>query len=280
MSVRRTGAPLGTRREIKNLNSFKHIVQAADYEINWQIDELEDGRAIEQATILFNPDTGETRAMRTKEDAHDYRYFPDPDLPPLVIAPEWVARVKGEMPELPGALAARFQAEHGLPAYDAAMMTASRATADYFLAAVAAGGAAKPVANWIMGEISKRLSADAADFLPPPLGPALHAPMTGRLQDGTISNNAARQVFDALWSGEGTDVDAVIEARGLKQMNDSGALEKIIDEVMAANAKSVEDYRAGKEKAFGALVGQAMKATKGKANPAQVNEMLKRKLAG
>ncbi len=280
VSVRRPGAPFGTRREIKNLNSFRFLQQAIVFEVNWQIDQIEDGYAIQQATVLFDPDTGETRMMRTKEDAHDYRYFPDPDLPPLVIAPEWVARVKGEMPELPGALAARFQAEHGLPAYDAAMMTASRATADYFLAAVAAGGAAKPVANWIMGEISKRLNADGGDIVSAPVGPALLGAMIGRIQDGTISNNAARQVFDALWSGEGTDVDAVIEARGLKQMNDSGALEKIIDEVMAANAKSVEDYRAGKEKAFGALVGQAMKATKGKANPAQVNEMLKRKLAG
>ena len=280
VSVRRPGQPFGTRREIKNLNSFRFLQQAIDFEVNWQIDQVEDGYEIVQATVLFDPDTGETRMMRTKEDAHDYRYFPDPDLPPLVIAPEWVERVRGEMPELPAALAERLQAEHGLPAYDAAMMTASRATADYFLAAVAACGAPKPVANWVMGEISKRLNADGGDIADAPVGPALLGALIRRIQDGTISNNAARQVFDALWSGEATDVDAVIEAKGLKQMNDTGALEAILDEVLAANAKSVEDYRAGKEKAFGALVGQAMKATKGKANPAQVNELLKKKLAG
>ena len=281
VSVRPRGqAEFGTRREIKNLNSFRFLQQAIDFEVNWQIDQIEDGFDIVQATVLFDPDTGETRMMRTKEDAHDYRYFPDPDLPPLVIAPEWVERVRGEMPELPAALAERLQAEHGLPAYDAAMMTASRATADYFLAAVAACGAPKPVANWVMGEISKRLNADGGDIADAPVGPALLGALIRRIQDGTISNNAARQVFEALWSGEATDVDAVIEAKGLKQMNDTGALEAILDEVLAANAKSVEDYRAGKEKAFGALVGQAMKATKGKANPAQVNELLKKKLAG
>ena len=280
VSVRRPGQPFGTRREIKNLNSFRFLQQAIDFEVNWQIDQIEDGYEIVQATVLFDPDTGETRMMRTKEDAHDYRYFPDPDLPPLVIAPEWVERVRGEMPELPAALAERLQAEHGLPAYDAAMMTASRATADYFLAAVAACGAPKPVANWVMGEISKRLNADGGDIADAPVGPALLGALIRRIQDGTISNNAARQVFEALWSGEATEVDAVIEAKGLKQMNDTGALEAILDEVLAANAKSVEDYRAGKEKAFGALVGQAMKATKGKANPAQVNELLKKKLAG
>ena len=280
VSVRRPGAPFGTRREIKNLNSFRFLQQAIDYEIQWQIDQIEDGHAIEQATVLFDPDTGETRMMRTKEDAHDYRYFPDPDLPPLVIAREWVERVRSEMPELPGALAARLQRELGLPAYDAAMVTTSRATAAYFSAAHAACGQPKLVANWIMGEISKRLNSDGGDIASAPVAPQVLGALIGRIQDGTISNNAAKQVFDALWTGEGTDVDAVIEAKGLKQMNDSGALEKILDEVLAANAKSVEDYRAGKEKAFGALVGQAMKATKGKANPAQVNELLKKKLAG
>ena len=280
VSVRRPGQPFGTRREIKNLNSFRFLQQAIDFEVNWQIDQIEDGFDIVQATVLFDPDTGETRMMRTKEDAHDYRYFPDPDLPPLVIAPEWVERVRGEMPELPAALAERLQAEHGLPAYDASMMTASRATADYFQAAVAACGAPKPVANWIMGEISKRLNADGGDIASAPVGAALLGALIRRIQDGTISNNAARQVFDALWSGEATDVDAVIEAKGLKQMSDTGELEAILDAVLAANAKSVEEFRAGKDKAFNALVGQAMKATKGKANPAQVNELLKKKLAG
>nr|WP_315193148.1 Asp-tRNA(Asn)/Glu-tRNA(Gln) amidotransferase subunit GatB [uncultured Aquabacterium sp.] len=289
ISVRKPGAPLGTRREIKNLNSFKHIVQAADYEINWQIDELEDGRAIQQATVLFNPDTGETRAMRSKEDAHDYRYFPDPDLPPLVIAPEWVERVREQMPELPRVMAERFVRDFGLPEYDATMMTQSKAFGAFFEAAAQACGQAKLVSNWLMGEVSRRLnSADSAaeqTIEQSPVSAQLLAAMISRIADGTISNNGARQVFDALWAGEGEGaavarVDALIEAKGLKQMSDTGELEKILDDILAANAKSVEEFRAGKEKAFNALVGQAMKATKGKANPATVNELLKKKLAG
>ena len=280
VSVRRPGAPFGTRREIKNLNSFRFLQQAIDYEVNWQIDQIEDGLAIQQATVLFNPDSGETRMMRTKEDAHDYRYFPDPDLPPLVIAPAWVSEVKAAMPELPGALADRFQAEHGLPAYDAAMMTASRATAAYFQAAAAACGQPKLVANWVMGEISKRLNAEGGDIATAPVAPATLAALIGRIQDGTISNNAARQVFEALWTGAGLEVDALIEAKGLRQMNDSGALEAIVEQVIAANAKSVEEFRAGKDKAFNALVGQIMKASKGKANPAQANALLRQKLGG
>jgi aspartyl-tRNA(Asn)/glutamyl-tRNA(Gln) amidotransferase subunit B len=278
VSVRKPGQPFGTRREIKNLNSFRFLQQAIDYEVNWQIDQLEDGLAIEQATVLFNPDTGETRAMRTKEDAHDYRYFPDPDLPPLVIAPEWVERVQAGMPELPGAMAERFQREDGLPAYDATMMTQSLAFANYYEAAKRAGAAPKLVANWLMGEVSRRLNAEGRTIESAPVGPETLAKLIGRIADGTISNNGAKQVFEALWSGEGSDVDAVIEAKGLKQMSDTGELEKIIDEVIAANARSVEEYRAGKEKAFNALVGQCMKATKGKANPAQVNALLKQKL--
>ncbi|TXJ00926.1 MAG: Asp-tRNA(Asn)/Glu-tRNA(Gln) amidotransferase subunit GatB, partial [Aquabacterium sp.] len=285
VSVRRPGAPLGTRREIKNLNSFKHIVQAADYEINWQIDELEDGRAIEQATILFNPDTGETRAMRTKEDAHDYRYFPDPDLPPLVIAPEWIERVKGRMPELPRVMAERFVSGYGLPEYDATMMTQSKAFAAFFETAAQACQQPKLVSNWLMGEVSRRLNAAEQTIEASPISATLLAAMISRIADGTISNNGAKQVFEALWSGEGAGadqarVDAVIDAKGLKQMSDTGELEKILDDILAANAKSVEEFRAGKEKAFNALVGQAMKATKGKANPATVNELLKKKLAG
>ncbi|HRH29542.1 MAG TPA: Asp-tRNA(Asn)/Glu-tRNA(Gln) amidotransferase subunit GatB, partial [Aquabacterium sp.] len=287
VSVRRPGAPLGTRREIKNLNSFKHIVQAADYEINWQIDEIEDGRTIEQATILFNPDTGETRAMRTKEDAHDYRYFPDPDLPPLVIAPEWVERVKARMPELPRVMAARFQADYGLSEYDATMMTQSKAFGAFFETAAQACGQPKLVSNWLMGEVSRRLNAAEQTVSDSPISAAVLAAMIGRIADGTISNNGAKQVFEALWDGEAATtapeqarVDAVIEAKGLKQMSDTGELERILDEVLAANAKSVEEFRAGKEKAFNALVGQAMKATKGKANPTAVNDLLKKKLGG
>ena len=306
VSVRKPGAPLGTRREIKNLNSFKFLQQATDFEINWQIDQIEDGLAIQQATVLFNPDTGETRAMRTKEDAHDYRYFPDPDLPPLVIAPEWVERVKSTMPELPRAMAERFQRDYALPAYDALMMTQSKAFSTYFEVAAKASGEPKLVANWLMGEVSKRLNAQDLDITQAPVSALLLAAMIRRIKDGTISNNAAKTVLDDVWSvlwaageirgrslpeqfadqaiadlsGELAEIDKVIEAKGLKQMNDTGALEKILDEVLAANAKSVEEFRGGKEKAFQALVGQAMKATKGKANPAQVNELLKKKLAG
>ena len=278
VSVRKPGEPFGTRREIKNLNSFRFLVDAVNYEVNWQIDEIEDGRKIQQATVLYNPDTGETRAMRSKEDSADYRYFPDPDLPPLVIAPEWVERVKGEMPELPSVMAARFESVDGLPAYDATMMTQSLATARYYEAAKAAGATPKLVANWVMGEISKRLNAAGGEIDTAPVGPELLAKLIARISDGTISNNAAKQVFEALWAGESSDVDAVIEAKGLKQVSDTGAIEAILDEVLAANQKSVDEYRAGKDKAFNALVGQAMKATKGKANPALVNELLKKKL--
>jgi len=280
VSVRTPGQPFGTRREIKNLNSFKFLIQAVNYEVNWQIDQIEDGLAIQQATVLFNPDTGETRAMRSKEDAADYRYFPDPDLPPLMIGADWVERVKADLPELPAVMAARFEQQDGLPAYDAQMMTASLAVARYYEAAKAAGAPAKLVANWVMGEISRRLNAEEKGIEAAPVGPALLAQLIARIADGTISNNAARQVFDALWAGEASEVDAVIEAKGLKQMSDTGELERILDEVLAANAKSVEEFRAGKDKAFNALVGQAMKATKGKANPGLVNELLKKKLAG
>jgi aspartyl-tRNA(Asn)/glutamyl-tRNA(Gln) amidotransferase subunit B len=278
VSVRKPGQPFGTRREIKNLNSFRFLQQAIDYEVQWQIEQIEDGLAIQQATVLFNPDTGETRAMRTKEDAHDYRYFPDPDLPPLVIAPEWVERVRGEMPELPAVMAARFQREDGLPAYDATMMTQSLAFARFYEATKAAGAPPKLVANWLMGEVSRRLNTEGRSIDASPVAPATLAQLIGRIADGTISNNGARQVFDALWTGEGEDVDALIEAKGLKQMSDTGALEAIVDEVLAANQKSVDEYRAGKDKAFNALVGQVMKASKGKANPAQASELLKKKL--
>ena len=280
VSVRKPGQPLGTRREIKNLNSFKFMQQAIDYEIRWQIEELEDGRAIEQATVLFNPDTGETRAMRTKEDAADYRYFPDPDLPPLVIAPEWVESTRAQMTELPRAMAARFVQDYGLPEYDATTLTQSKAMASYFEAVAQASGQAKLASNWIMGEVSRRLNSEEIGIEDAKVDSAKLATLIQRISDGTISNNAARQVFDALWSGEASEVDAVIEAKGLKQMNDSGALENIIDEVIAANPDNVAQFKAGKDKAFNALVGQAMKASKGKANPAQVNELLRKRLEG
>jgi len=279
VSVRKPGQPLGTRREIKNLNSFKFMQQAIDFEVRWQIEQIEDGHAIQQATVLFDPDTGETRSMRTKEDAADYRYFPDPDLPPLVIEPAWIERVRGELPELPRAMAARFVADYGLPEYDATTLTQSKAMAAYFEAVAQACKQPKLASNWIMGEVSRRLNARELAIELAPVSAAQLAALITRIADGTISNNAGKQVFDALWSGEGQDIDALIEAKGLKQMSDSGALEKIIDEVIAANPDNVAQFKAGKDKAFNALVGQVMKASKGKANPQQVNDLLRSKLA-
>ncbi len=282
VSVRKPGAPLGTRREIKNLNSFRFLQQAINAEVQWQIDRLEDGLAIEQATVLFNPDAaagkGQTRAMRSKEDAHDYRYFPDPDLPPLVIAPEWVERVRAQMPELPAAMARRFQQADGLAPDAAAVMTQSLAFAAFYEATRDAGAPAKLAANWLMGELSKRLNAEERGIETAPVTPAQLAALIGRVVDGTVSNSGARQVFEVLWSGTDGTVDAVIDAQGLRQMNDSSALEAIVDEVLAKNPKSVEEFRAGKDKAFNALVGQVMKASRGKANPAQAGALLREKL--
>jgi aspartyl-tRNA(Asn)/glutamyl-tRNA(Gln) amidotransferase subunit B len=282
VSVRRPGAPLGTRREIKNLNSFRFLQQAIDYEIGWQINEIEEGRKIQQATVLFDPDTGETRAMRSKEDAHDYRYFPDPDLLPLEITPTWIEEVKDGLPELPGAMKARFEQDYGLSAYDAAALTATRGTAQYFEDCIGAAGRdqAKLCANWVMGELAARLNRDERDIAASPVPAAQLAGVVKRIADGTLSSKLAKEVFEALWSGEAADADAVIEARGLKQVSDASAIGPIIDEVLAANPKSVEEFRAGKEKAFNALVGQVMKATKGKANPQQVNDLLRQKLSG
>ena len=278
VSVRKPGQPLGTRREIKNLNSFKFMQQAIDYEIRWQIEEIEDGRAVQQATVLFNPDTGETRAMRTKEDAADYRYFPDPDLPPLVISRQWVQDVRSQMAELPRVMAERFVCDYGLPDYDATQLTQSQALASYFEATAKTSGQAKLASNWIMGEVSRRLNAQDLSLEAVPVSTTQLGTLIGRIADSTVSNNAAKQVLDALWSGEGLDVDAIIESKGLKQMNDTGALEVIVDEVIAANAKNVAEFKAGNEKALNALVGQIMKASKGKANPQQVNDLLRSKL--
>jgi len=278
VSVRPKGTEtLGTRREIKNLNSFKFMAQAIEYETRWQIETLEDGGTIHQATVLFNPDTGETRAMRSKEEANDYRYFPDPDLLPLEITEADKARVQAQLPELPEAMKARFEAQFGLTGYDAASLTASRELANYFVATVDKGAEAKPAANWVMGAISAKLNAEEKPLADSPVSAEQLANLLKRIADNTISNNAAKQVFEAMWNGEG-EVDAIIEAKGLKQVSDTGAIETIIDEVLAANAAMVEEFKAGKEKAFNALVGQAMKASKGKANPAQVNELLKKKL--
>ena len=286
VSVRKPGEPLGTRREIKNLNSFKFMQQAMDYEVRWQIEQIEDGHAIQQATVLFDPDTGETRAMRSKEDAADYRYFPDPDLPPLMIGRDWVEKTRAEMSELPRVMAARFVADYGLPEYDAGQLTQSKATAAYFEAVASASQQPKLASNWVMGELSKRLNAQDLDIEKSAVAATTLAAIISRISDGTISNAGARQVFELLWLGgelgqeelPATYVDKAIEDLGLKQISDSSELEKIIDDVLAANAKNVEEIRAGNTKAMNALVGQAMKATKGKANPAQVNELLKKKI--
>ena len=289
VSVRKPGAELGTRREIKNLNSFKFMQQAIDYEVRWQIEQIEDGHTIDQATVLFDPETGETRAMRTKEDAADYRYFPDPDLPPLCVARDWVERVKSEMAELPRVMAERFVTQYKLPEYDATTLTQSKAMAAYFETAAQVCEQPKLASNWVMGEVSRRLNASDGGFDSIAVSATQLGALITRIHDNTISNNAAKDVFDALWNDAATSspdkatallqIDAVIDAKGLRQMNDSGALEAIIDEVLAANPDNVAQYRAGKDKAFNALVGQAMKASRGKANPAQVNEMLKKKLS-
>ncbi|RQW28514.1 Asp-tRNA(Asn)/Glu-tRNA(Gln) amidotransferase subunit GatB [Rhodobacteraceae bacterium CH30] len=279
VSVRPAGqAELGTRREIKNLNSFRFLQQAIEYEIQWQIDTLEDGGRIVQGTVLFDPDSGETRMMRSKEDAHDYRYFPDPDLLPICLSEEQIERVRGEMPELPGAMKARFVEAFGVSAYDAALLTSSRELAAYFEAVAQATGEGKLAANWVNGEIAARLNKEGLAIGDCPIAAARLSELVRRIADNTLSSKLAKQVFEALWTSE-LSVDAIIERDGLKQVSDVGAIEKMVDEALAANPKAVEEFRAGKEKALNALAGQVMKASKGKANPAQVQEILRQKLA-
>jgi aspartyl-tRNA(Asn)/glutamyl-tRNA(Gln) amidotransferase subunit B len=285
VSVRRPGEPLGTRCEIKNLNSFNFMEKAIQYEVRRQIELIEDGGKVVQETRLYDPDKDETRSMRSKEDAMDYRYFPDPDLLPLAITPQWIADVKATMPELPVAKQARYTGEFGLSAYDARLLTQSREWSDYFEAALVAPGiadkalAAKTVANLMTGELAAALNRSETDIASASVTPAALAGLVHRTADGTLSSKMAKEVFAAMWAGEG-EADTIIEKRGLKQIFDSGEIEKIVDQVLAANAKSVEEFRAGKDKAFNALVGQVMKASKGKANPAQVNDLLKKKLTG
>jgi aspartyl-tRNA(Asn)/glutamyl-tRNA(Gln) amidotransferase subunit B len=290
VSVRPVGQKeFGTRCEIKNLNSFRFLEEAINIEVRRQIELIEDGGTVVQETRLYDPGRKETRSMRSKEDSQDYRYFPDPDLPPLRISREWVEQVRSTMPELPTAMRERFIAQFGLSDYDAMIVTQSKAMAAYFEAAIAASpdgdkaAQAKQIANWLMGDVSSTLNREGIDISAIPVNAAQLALLLQRIADGTISNKIAKEVFAAMWQAPSADVDLadkVIDAKGLKQISDVGALEKIIDEVMAANQQSVDEYRAGKEKAFNALVGQAMKATKGKGNPAQVNELLKKKLAG
>jgi aspartyl-tRNA(Asn)/glutamyl-tRNA(Gln) amidotransferase subunit B len=280
VSVRRPGAPLGTRCEIKNLNSFRFLERAIEHEARRQFEILESGGKIVQETRLYDPDRDETRSMRTKEDAHDYRYFPDPDLLPLVVTEDQIKNVRDTMPELPQARRAKFQ-QYGLSAQDTATLTSSWSMSEYFDSAVEAAAFASPkeVANWVTGDLSARLNEAGKDASESNVKPTQLSALLARIHDGTISGKIAKEVFDAMWAGEG-DPDAIIDKRGLRQISDAGALEAIVAEVVAANPKSVEEFRAGKEKAVNALVGQVMKATKGKANPAQVNELLRKRLAG
>jgi len=284
VSVRRAGEPLGTRCEIKNLNSFRFMQEAIEFEVRRQIALIEDGGRVVQETRLYDPDRHETRSMRSKEDAQDYRYFPDPDLPPLVIAEDWIARVKSAMPELPEALKHRLMQDHGLTEYDATLLTANRALVDYYgqaVKALQAGDAQsnKLVANWVLGEFSAALHKAELGVAHAPASAAQLAGLLKRIADGTISGKAAKDVFDAMWSGEhGGDADAIIAAKGLTQISDSGAIGKIVDDVLAANPAIVAEVKAGREKAFNALVGKVMAASRGKANPAQVNAILKSKL--
>jgi aspartyl-tRNA(Asn)/glutamyl-tRNA(Gln) amidotransferase subunit B len=285
VSVRRRGETrLGTRCEIKNLNSFRFLERAIDYEVERQIELLEDGGRVVQETRLFDPDRGETRSMRTKEEAHDYRYFPDPDLLPLEVSETWIEEVRATLPELPQEKRGRYQREYGLSAYDAAVLTSSKEMADYFEALVARlPREPKLCANWVMGELAGWLHRQGLEIDASPISPAQLAGLLGRLVDGTISGKIAKEVFDALARGEvqGEEAaDRIIEARGLKQISDAASLEAVVDRILAANPQQVADYRAGKEKLFAYFVGQAMRATQGKANPAQLNEILKRRLSG
>jgi aspartyl-tRNA(Asn)/glutamyl-tRNA(Gln) amidotransferase subunit B len=280
VSVRPKGSDrLGTRREIKNLNSFRFLQQAIEYEARWQIERLEDGGRIEQATVLFDPDRGETRAMRSKEEAQDYRYFPDPDLLPLEVSEAWLEQVRRELPELPQAMRERFMREHGLAAYDAGVLTSSRELAGYFEGVIGSlPGQAKLAANWVMGELSGRLNREGREIAASPVSSQALAGLLRRLVDATVSGKLAKDVFDAMWRGEGS-ADQIIDARGLKQISDTGALEQVVQQIIDANPAQVAEFRAGKEKAFNFLVGQAMKATKGQANPAQLSDLLRKRLS-
>jgi len=281
VSVRPLGSNvLGTRCEIKNLNSFRFLERAIEYEVRRQIAVIEDGGRIVQETRLYDPDRDETRSMRSKEEAHDYRYFPDPDLLPLVVGEALIEDIRASLPELPEAKRERYEGEWGLSAYDAVTLTQSRELAAYFEDVVARPNVEpKLAANWVMGEVSAALNRSDLEVTASPVSSAALAGLLARVRDNTISGKIAKDVFDAMWAGEGS-ADEIIEKKGLKQITDTGAIEKVVDEVLAANPKSVEEFRAGKEKAFNALVGQVMKASKGKANPAAVNELLKRKLSG
>jgi aspartyl-tRNA(Asn)/glutamyl-tRNA(Gln) amidotransferase subunit B len=279
VSVRPAGDDrLGTRVEVKNLNSFRFLQQAIEHEIRRQVELIEDGGQVVQETRLYDPNQDQTRSMRSKEDAMDYRYFPDPDLLPLQISAEWIERVREALPELPEAMRTRLANEYRLSGYDAALLTSSRALAQYFESAARGAPDPKVLANWVTGEVSAALNAAGLSIEQCPVAPAQLAALLSRIGDGTINQKIAKDVFAALWDAKAESVDAYIDAHGLRQISDAGAIEAIVDQVLAANGAMVAEFKSGKEKAFNALVGQAMKATRGKANPAQVNEMLRRKL--
>ena len=280
VSVKRKGTDkLGTRREIKNLNSFKFIKQAIDYEVNWQIETLEDGGTIEQSTILFNPDTGETRAMRTKEEANDYRYFPDPDLLPLDVNDDMINEIKSTMTELPAEVSQNLQKNLGLSEYDANEITADRAVTDFFMQVVEKGASAKITANWILGNLYSRLNESNVEIHDCPISMDAFANLIKRIDDSTISNNAAKKVFDRMWQDNQLAVDEIIDDLGLKQISDSSEIESLVQQVVDSNASMVEEFKSGKDKAFNALVGQVMKLSKGKANPSQVSDILRKKIS-
>ena len=281
VSIRRAGSDiLGTRTEIKNLNSFRFLEKAIQFEVERQIDLLESGGKVVQETRLYDAERDETRSMRSKEDAHDYRYFPDPDLLPVVVSPDRVEDARKALSELPWKRRARYMSEYGLAAADADALAQDRAIADYYEALLAVAGDAKVAANWLNGEVFAALNRSSGGGIETcPVAPDALGLLIQRVRDGTLSGSMAKQVFDAMWNGEGT-ADAIIEARGLRQLNDSGALAAIIDSVMAESPQQVEQYRAGKDKVFGYFVGQVMKRSQGKANPQQVNDLLKEKLAG
>ncbi|MGL4185714.1 MAG: Asp-tRNA(Asn)/Glu-tRNA(Gln) amidotransferase subunit GatB [Thiotrichaceae bacterium] len=279
VSVRKPGQPFGTRAELKNLNSFRFIERAINIEVERQIDIIESGGKVVQETRLYDPDKNETRSMRGKEDANDYRYFPDPDLLPVEITPEFIESVRASLPELPDAKRQRFMTQYGLSQYDADSLTQSREVAEYFEAVTALTNDAKLTANWMNGDVAAALNRAGLEINAIPVTTEALASLLKRIQDNTISGKIAKEVFDALWNGEGT-TDEIIEKKGLKQITDSSAIEGLIDGIIAANPKQVEEYRSGKDKLFGFFVGQAMKASKGKANPEQLNAILKQKLEG
>jgi len=280
VSVKKKGTDeLGTRREIKNLNSFRFIKQAIDYEVNWQIERLEDGGEIEQATILFDPESGETKSMRSKEEANDYRYFPDPDLLPLIISDEDIKKIKKLMPELPEEMKLRFEKDLGLSAYDAEGITSNLDVTEYFLNLIDFGVSPKLSANWILGNLFSKLKEKDISIEDSPIPPKKLSYLISRIQDKTISNNAAKKIFEILWEDKDKEVDLIIDELGLKQISDSNEIDEIVNEVMKTNAAMVEEFKSGKDKAFNALIGQVMKASKGKANPTQVASILKEKLS-